>query len=191
MPIGSRESLLTLSMQCKTIPLIESRTQFLRVLDTQHINAIFLRHCDLLELAGLLDRAYQRELATYVSIDHIDGIHADSAGLGYLAEHMHISGIVSSHPRTLSLAKSLGLETVQRIFALDSTGMNAALESVDGEVIDLLDISPALVVPHIISQLPASRPFVASGLIQTAQQMHTVLRAGAMSVVVARSELWL
>ncbi len=191
MPIGSRESLLTLSTQCKTIPLIESRAQFLRVLDTRHINAIFLRHCDVLELAGLLDRAYQRELATYVSIDHIDGIHADSAGLGYLAENMHISGIVSSHPRTLSLAKSLGLETIQRIFALDSTGMNAALESVDGEVVDLLDISPALVVPHIISQLPASRPFIASGLIQTVQQMRTVLRAGAMSIVVARSELWL
>ena len=79
---------------------------------------------------------------------------------------------------------------MQRIFALDSTGMETALESVDIASVDILDISPALVVPHITASLQGIRPFIASGLISTTQQMHTVLRAGAMSVVVARDELW-
>ncbi len=190
MPIGSCESLLTLSTQCKMIPLIESRAQLVRVLNTRTINAIFLRHCNLFDLAGLLEQVQKRGFAVYVSIDHIDGIHADNAGLQYLAHTLHVQGIVSSHPRTLALGKSLGLETIQRIFALDSTGMEAALESVDTSSVDILDISPALVVPHIASSIRGSRPFIASGLIQTIQQMHTVLRAGAISVVVARDDLW-
>ncbi|GAC1391998.1 MAG: hypothetical protein NVSMB38_14040 [Ktedonobacteraceae bacterium] len=172
------------------IPLIESRVQLVRVLDTRNINAIFLRHCNLFELAGLLEHVQKRKFAVYVSIDHIDGIHADHAGLQYLARSLHIQGIVSSHPRTLALGKSLGLETIQRIFALDSTGIEAALESVDSTSVDLLDISPALVVPHVAAKLQGSRPFIASGLIQTMQQVHTVLRAGAIGVVVVRNELW-
>ena len=190
MPVGSCESLLALSTQCKMIPLVESRTQLVRILDTRNINAIFLRHCNLFDLAGLLEQVRKRNIAVYVSIDHIDGIHADNAGLQYLAQSLHIQGIISSHPRTLVLSKQLGLETIQRIFALDSTGIEAALESVDVATVDILDISPALVVPHVASKLQGVRPFIASGLIQTLQQMHTVLRAGAISVVVAREDLW-
>ncbi len=190
MPVGSCESLLTLSTQCKMIPLIENRTQLARVLDTRSIKAIFLRHCNLFELAGTLEHIQKRKIAVYVGIDHIDGIHADNAGLQYLAHTLRIQGIISSHPRTLALAKTLGLETIQRIFALDSTGMETALESVDSASVDLLDISPALVIPHITTKLQGLRPFIASGLIQTTQQMHTVLHAGAISVVVARDELW-
>ena len=190
MPVGSCESLIALSKQCKMIPLVESRTQLVRILDTRTINAIFLRHCNLFDLASPLEQVQKRNIAVYVSIDHIDGIHADSAGLQYLAQTMHIQGIVSSHPRTLALGKQLGLETIQRIFALDSTGMEAALESVDMTSVDILDISPALVVPHVASKIQGLHPFIASGLIQTMQQMHTVVRAGAIGVVVARDELW-
>ena len=190
MPVGSWTSLLALSTQCKVIPLVESRVQLLRVLDTRNTNAILLRHCNLFELASLLEQVQRRNIAVYVSVDHIDGIHADNAGLSYLKNVVHVDGIVSSHPRTLALGKALELETVQRIFALDSTGMETALESVDIASVDILDISPALVVPHITASLQGIRPFIASGLISTTQQMHTVLRAGAMSVVVARDELW-
>lgn len=190
MPVGSYSSLLTLSTQCKVIPLVESRTQLMRVLNTRNTNAIFLRHCNLFELAGLLELVQKRNIAIYVSIDHIDGIHADNAGLHYLAHTVHVDGIVSSHLRTLALGKALGLETIQRIFALDSTGMEAALESVDTSFVDILDISPALVVPHILANLQGLRPFIASGLLETMQHIHTVLRAGASSVVVARDELW-
>ncbi len=190
MPVGSYQSLLTLSTQCKVIPLVENRTQLMRVLDTHNTNAIFLRHCNLFELADPLEQVQRRSIATYVSIDHIDGIHADNAGLQYLTHTLHIDGIVSSHPRTLALGKALGLETIQRIFALDSTGIEAALESVNTSFVDILDISPALVVPYITSHLQGTRPFIASSLVQTTQQIHAVLYAGAIAVVVARDALW-
>ena len=212
MPVGSEMSLLAqltrdseqLAFSAhdlrkrRVIPLIESRAQCVRALDMfaispeRKIRALFLRHCNLFELTDLMEQARQRGIATYVNIDHIDGIHADSAGLRYLTETMHIRGIISNNPRILALGKSLGLETIQRIFALDSTGLDAALESVDNEQIDLLDISPALVVPYISESLKEqSRPFLASGLLQTHQQVAAVVQAGATGVLVTRDDLWM
>jgi glycerol uptake operon antiterminator len=192
MLIQSSRSLLNISSQCKTIPIVENRVHLTQVLETTHICAILLRHCNLFDVASLLQDARQR-LAVYVNIDHIDGIHADAAGLRYLAEHLHVSGIVSNHPRILSLSKSFGLETIQRIFAVDSTGLEMALESVDTAYVDLLDVSPALVIPYIVPILSKllPLPFIASGLISTSQQVQAVLRSGALGVAVSRAELWL
>lgn len=188
----STSSLLTLPAHSRIIPAIENRTQFLRIFETPTVRAVLLRHCNMFELAGLIERAHQRNIATYVGIDHIDGIHADAAGLRYLAERMHINGIISNHPRILSLGKEFGLETVQRIFALDSTGLETALHSIEPEVVNILDISPALVVPHITERLrvPLPRPFIASGLLLTSNHTQDVLNAGAVAVVVAREQLW-
>jgi glycerol uptake operon antiterminator len=193
MLIQSSRLLLDSSARCKTIPVIESRAQFAHVFDVQNVSTIILRHCNLFELATLLEDAHRRRLAVYVNIDHIEGIHADVAGLRYLADHFHVAGLISNNPRTLSLSKQFGLETIQRVFAVDSTGFEAALESVDTQCVDLLDISPALVIPYVVPYLetPLPLPFIASGLIYTSRQVQAVLRAGALAVAVIRSELML
>jgi len=187
----STRSLLSVSAKQKTIPVIENRTLFSRALDASQITTILLRHCNLFELRPMLDHAFERGVAVYVNVDHIDGIHPDTAGLRYLAQQLHIAGIISSNTRILALGKSFELETVQRLFAVDSTGLEAALESVDTHHVDLLDISPALVIPYVVSQTPLPLPFMGSGLISTFQQVQAVLRAGALHVAVARPELWM
>ena len=189
----SSRSLLDISSQCKTIPIVENRVHFTHVLDISQIKATLLRHCNLFELTSLLHNAHRRALSVYVNIDHIDGIHADSAGLRYLAEQLQVTGILSNHPRILSLGKSFGLVTIQRIFAVDSTGLEMALETVDKAYVDLLDVSPALVIPYISPSLTKllPLPFIASGLISTPQQVKAVLHSGASGVAVSRPELWL
>ena len=188
----SGRSLRHLLVQWRTIPIVSNRAQFLSVFNSSSIQAVLLRHCNLFELASLMKQAKQRGISVYVNADHISGIVPDISGLRYLAEQFHIAGIVSSHPKILSTAKTFGLETLQRLYAVDSTGLEVALESVDRRVIDMLDISPALVIPHIMPHLtnPLPLPFIGSGLIQTPQQKLAILRTGASGVAVARSELW-
>jgi glycerol uptake operon antiterminator len=187
----STRSLLSVSAQQKTVPVIENRIQFARALDASQITTILLRHCNLFDLKPLLDHAYEREVAIYVNVDHIDGIHPDTAGLRYLAQQLHVAGIITTNPRILGLGKDFGLEAIQHIFAVDSAGLQVALESVDSHTIDLLDISPALVIPYIVSHTPLPLPFIGSGLVNTFQQVKMVLRAGALRVAVARPELWM
>ena len=187
----SSKSLLSVSDRQKIIPVIENRTEFLRALNAPQISTIVLRHCNLLDLRPILDHAFEREVAVYVNVDHIDGIHPDNAGLRFLAHQLHIAGIVSSNPRILTLGKSFELETIQRLFAVDSTGLESALESIDSHNVDLLDISPALVIPYVVSHITLPLPFIGSGLISTFQQVQSVLRAGALRVTTARPELYL
>jgi glycerol uptake operon antiterminator len=187
----SSKSLLNVSDRQKIIPVIENRMDFLRALNAPQITTIVLRHCNLLDLRSLLDHASEREVAVYVHVDHIDGIHPDSAGLRFLAHQLHIAGIISSNPRILTLGKGFELETIQRLFAVDSTGLETALESVDSHHVDLLDISPALVIPFVVSHTILPLPFIGSGLISTFQQVQSVLRAGALRVATARSELYM
>lgn len=187
----SSKSLLDVSDRQKIIPVIENRTELLRALNASQISTILLRHCNLFDLKPVFDHTSKRGVAIYVNVDHIDGIHSDSAGLRFLAQQLHIAGIVSSNPRILALGKSLGLETVQRLFAVDSTGLDTALETVDSQIVDLLDISPALVIPYVVSHVELPLPFIGSGLVSTYQQVQSVLRAGAFRVMTARSELYL
>ena len=139
----------------------------------------------------MLERAHECEVTVYVNVDHIDGVSPDKAGLRYLATQLHITGIVSSNARILALARSFDLETIQRIFAVDSTGLEVALESADSQYVDLLDISPALVIPYAVAQTPLHLPFIGSGFISTLRQVQMVLRAGAVAVTVSRPELWM
>lgn len=178
--------------QYKIIPMIENRSHFAMALASSQVNVLFLRHCNLFELTTLLNQADRQSKALYVNVDHIDGILPDAAGLRYLAGTCHIAGVVSNHPRTLALAKDFGLETIQRIFAADSSGLEMAVESIDTRYVDLLDFSPALAIPHVIPFLdePLPLPFVAYGLVHTAQQVWDVLRSGAIGVAVNRPELW-
>jgi len=140
-----------------------------------------------------MEVAQQRGYTVLVNVDHIDGIYPDAVGLSYLIKHLYITGIVSNHPKILSLGKSVGLETIQRIFAVDSTGLENAVETVDTSYIDMLDLSPALVIPSLptdlLRYLPL--PFIGSGLISTSRQVGEILRAGAVAVTAAKPELWL
>jgi glycerol uptake operon antiterminator len=189
----SRRSMLNLPAQHRVVPVVESRSQFVQALEASHIQAMLLRHCNLFEFAVLIENAHRSGCSIYVSIDHIDGIHPDAAGLQYIAERMHVAGIVSNHAKVLALGKQYGLETIQRIFAVDSTGMEIALESVDSAYVDMLDFSPTLVLPHIIPALRTSLqlPFMASGLVYTNAQLQAVLRTGVRAIAVSRPELWI
>lgn len=185
-------SLLDATKLHKALPIVENRMQFGQVLEQAGSKIIVLRHCSPFDFSTLLEKANRRDYAVYIYIDTVDGIQADSAGLQFLAERFHIAGIISHHPKTLALGKELGLETIQRIFAVDSSGLDNALATVEAETVDLLDIAPAPVIPYLtpqqLSVLP--RPFIGSGLITTFSQIQAILHAGARNVAVTRPELW-
>lgn len=188
----SDQSLLNQALHYKVIPVVETRTQLVQALDHTPAKIVLLRHCNLFDFSSLLESAHRQGFAVWVHIDHIDGINTDEAGIQYIAEYFHIQGVISHHPKTLALSKSFGLETMQRIYAVDSTGLETALESIDLDHVDILNICPALVIPHIATFLKRTLPlpFIGSGLISTQEQIRTVLQAGAAGVTVLQSELW-
>jgi len=183
------ELLAGLASQHSVIPVVENRGQFVQILEQAESRILVLRHCNLLELEPLLLQAHQRGYTVYVNMDHVDGVHADAMGLHYLARQMHVSGIESTNPKVLAMAKMLGLKTILHIYVADSTGLTSALEVTDVRYVDLLDVSPALAIPYIKPALTTvlPLPFLASGLISTARQLRSVLRTGAAGVLMTQN----
>jgi glycerol uptake operon antiterminator len=190
MPTMPGGSLLTLPPAQVLVPAVETPMQFAHELAAPQVHAVVVQHCNLFECAPQFATARRRGCAVYVNLDRIEGIQADSAGVRYLAEQLHVTGVISIHAKALASAKQFGLETVQRIMAVDSTGLDVTLQSVDVAVVDLLDFLPALVVPHIIPELRAllPLPFMASGLVFTTDQVRAIVASGARAVVVAHPE---
>lgn len=184
-------SAIDLVARSRVIPMIENRVQFIGLLKQparEHV--LMLHHCNVLELGSLIEQAQHKGYAVYVNIDHASGIHADAAGIHYLADHLHIAGIESTNAKVLALAKPARLATMLHIYAADSTGLESALDAADPQVVDLLDISPALAIPYIHPPLSTTLrlPFVGSGLLSTATQLQAVLAAGAVGVLVTQAD---
>jgi glycerol uptake operon antiterminator len=188
----AKRSMSDLLSPTRVIPVVENRNQLLTALRTGSGKALMLRHCDLLDLSLMLQQAQQQGYAIFVYTEHMEGVLPDSAGLRYLSEQQHITGIASSNSKVLALGKSFGLSTILRIFAVDSTGLESSIEGIDEEVADMLDVSPALVVPTISAFLAdrVSLPFLVSGLVSTRRQVRAVLNAGAFGVVTSQAQLW-
>jgi glycerol uptake operon antiterminator len=188
----TKHSLIEVLSRNKVIPVVENRTQFLTALTMSTHHVLFLRNCDLFDLKALCQQAAQQGYLLYVNADRMNGIHPDAAGLHYLVEQLHITGVTSTNLKILSLASTLGLSTMLHIFAADSTGLESAIEMGNVAAVDLFNVSPALVVPFIAETLTTllSRPFIASGLISTRRQIQAVVQTGALGVVVPQPELW-
>lgn len=176
----------------RVIPVVENRMQLAHILKQPGKGGMLMLHrCNVLELGPLMVYAHEKGYAVYVNIDHIDGVHADAAGFHYLAYQLHVAGIESTNPKLLALARSAHLATVLHIYAADSAGLESALETTNFQMVDLLDISPALVIPYIYPALTnvLPLPFLGSGLISTAQQAQAVIDAGALGALVSQTDV--
>jgi glycerol uptake operon antiterminator len=184
-------SVIDLVARSRVIPMIENRVQFAGLLkQSARERILMLHHCNVLELSSLIEQAQHKGYTVYVNIDHANGIHADAAGIHYLVDRLHIAGIESTNAKVLALAKSAHLATILHIYAADSAGLESALDAADPQVVDLLDISPALAIPYIHPSLSTTLPlpFVGSGLLSTAAQLQAVLAAGAVGVLVTQAD---
>src|SRR5262245_3922861 len=85
-------------------------------------NAVFLQGGPLAELARMLDKFQQPELASIAVFAHIDlisGLENSEAGLEYLAELGRLAGVVTIHHHLAKPARRLGLLSIVRLFLSD------------------------------------------------------------------------
>jgi glycerol uptake operon antiterminator len=190
MQVQDMGSIFAVLAQHKIIPIVENRSQLQLTLKGGKVHMLFLRHCNVLELEPLLQQAALAGHIIYVSVEHMNGVHPDAAGLQYLKNHLYISGIISTNARTLALGHTLGLQTMLHVFAADSAGLESVVETLRTTHIDLVEVSPALVIPHIASDLHRlfSVPVIGSGLVATRKQINAILNTGISGVAITIDE---
>jgi len=157
---------------------------------------VFLLSGTIFDLENVLNTAAKkrpdRRTVICCHIDLLQGIGRDEAGLRFLARHVGVDGILTTRSQLVRAARQEGLLAVQRIFLLDSSAIETAVNVLSKSNPDAIEILPALVLPTVWNRLPVDQlpPIIAGGLVQTEDELRSVLRAPVRAVSTSQASLW-
>jgi glycerol uptake operon antiterminator len=173
------------------LPAIRDSNSLHQALDLGY-RQLLVERGSVLAMVGPLAATARQGVAIFVNLDGVEGLAADSAALAFLATDLGFSGVLSVKPHLLRDASRFRLRTIQRIHALDSTGLETGLNSIGQPAPYAVAIAPAVAIPQVMPAIRAhtQAPVWGTGFISTAEQAAAVLAAGADVVSSARPEVW-
>lgn len=155
-------------------------------------SVIILIQADICTLDDVAKRIKETDKLIFVHIDLMKGLKRDPAGIEFLANHIGIDGIVTTHANLIKAAQRLNLLTIQRIFILDSASIKQGIRSIQESRPDAVEILPGIAVPHIKDQVISKikQIVIAGGVINTEDEIIYILENGAAGVSSSATELW-
>jgi glycerol uptake operon antiterminator len=173
------------------LPAIRDSSSLHHALDLGY-RQLLLERGSLLAMVGALAAAARQGVAIFVNLDAVEGLAGDSAALAFLATDLGFSGVLSVRPHLLRDASRFRLRTIQRIHALDSTGLETGLSSIGQPAPYAIAIAPGVAIPQVMPtiRMSTNAPIWGTGFINTAEQANAVLAAGADVVSSAQPDVW-
>jgi glycerol uptake operon antiterminator len=173
------------------LPAIRDASSLSQALELGY-RQLLIERGSLLAMVGPLASAARQGIAIFVNLDAVEGLAPDSAALAFLATDLGFSGVLSVKPHLLRDASRFRLRTVQRIHALDSTGLETGLNSIVSPPPYAIAVAPAVAVPQVMQAVRAASgaPVWGTGFITSVEQADEVLAAGADVVSSGRPEVW-
>src|SRR5207237_7759026 len=165
------------------LPAIRDGSSLNQALDLGY-RQVLVERGSLLAMLGSLVTAARQGIAIFVNLDGVEGLAGDSAALAFLATDLGLSGVLSVKPHLLKDASRFRLRTVQRIHALDSTGLETGLNSIVSPPPYAIAVAPAVPVPQVMSTIRATTrtPIWGTGFIASVEPANEGLAAGADGV---------
>lgn len=130
------------------------------------VKVLFYLSANILSVRGRVTQAHEAGKIIIVHLDLAEGIGKDSAGIAYLAD-CGIDGIISTRGNLIRQAKNIGLVTIQRLFALDSKGLDSIAEMVKSSAPHMMEIMPGVVNKAITRFSSDEVPIIAGGLLES------------------------
>ena len=150
---------------------------------------IFYLSANLMSLERRIKQAHDAGKLIMVHLDLAEGIGKDRTGIRFVAS-CGADGVLSTKGQLIRFAKEIGLFTVQRFFAVDSSGADSIGDMFRNTNPDLIEIMPGVVTKVIRQYAQNGIPVIAGGLIQTKSEVTDALSSGALAVSIGKPELW-
>ena len=153
------------------------------------VEVIIHLNINIFSVAKYAKMAHDNNKLLLVHADLLEGIARDKQGIEFL-KSCGVDGIVSTKAMIIRYAKACGLITVQRMFLLDSQGIESMDDVLSTTSPDYLEIMPGVVTKEILRFSKGRTPVIAGGLVETKQEVTSALSAGAVAVSTGKEELW-
>ncbi len=127
----------------------------------------------------------------FFHMDLVEGIGKDASGIRFAKEEFGIEGVQSTKTHILKMAKHEKLITVHRLFVTDFQSLQSGLNLAKISNPDFLELTPGI-LPRIVKMVKSEQtlPIISSGLVSTAEDVSTLIAAGASNIVCSTRELW-
>ena len=171
------------------IAAVKSKEDFEAALLSE-VETIFMLSANIIDVAGLAQRAHEHKKILFLHMDFVDGLSKDPAGVQYLSTK-GIDGIISTRSNIISAAHDAGIYCIQRFFMIDSRSVDTALETLKQSKADMIEIMPALAYKSITKiKKNIHIPIIAGGLIESREEVYHAISAGASMISTGHQDLW-
>lgn len=156
-----------------------------------HVKIVFVLYGSILTLHDICARLHEASKIVFVHADMIDGLRGDMAGIEFIYRSASPAGIVSTRTNIIKYAKQLRLQTILRVFLLDSLSLQTGVKNIIETSPDAVEIMPGIACRHITEmEKKISVPVIAGGLILTKEQVLETLGSGAVAISTSNEVLW-
>ena len=150
---------------------------------------IVCQNANILTVKERIEEAHRLNKMLLVHIDLAEGIGRDRSGIEFL-KYCGVDGIVTTRGQMVRLAKEFSLLTVQRLFLLDSHGVESMDGILNSATPDFVEIMPGVVTNAIECFSKGNTPVIAGGLIETKAEVTAAIGAGAVAISTGKKDLW-
>lgn len=151
---------------------------------------IFVLFGDIINIKTISETIASKDKIGIVHVDLVEGLTSKEVVIKYIKDETKFSGIISTKPQVVKLAKKYDLLGVQRTFIFDTLSLNNVKNHIISEC-DAIEVLPGIIpkVLEIISK-HSNKPVVAGGLIETKEDVMQALNSGATCVSTTKKEIW-
>lgn len=153
---------------------------------------VFMLNGDILTLAQKVRYLQKHDKKVFIHIDMVSGLASSPLTVDYLQRELNVYGIISTKANIVKRALELNLKVVQRFFFIDSMSVESAIESLRKVKPNAIEIMPGI-MPKVIKRINhvyPNIPIICGGLIDTKEEIISVLASGAMAVSTTKSDIW-
>jgi glycerol uptake operon antiterminator len=172
------------------IAAIKSKEDLEQVIKSS-VKIVFVLYGSIISIADDCKILKAHGKTVFIHVDLIDGLRGDLAGIEFIKKQANPDGILTTKANVIRYAKQFNLETILRIFILDSLSLKTGIKNINETSPSAVEIMPGIVC-KIINEFEKKIevPFIAGGLIVKKEQILESLSAGAIAISTTKSDLW-
>ena len=175
------------------IAAVKSDEGLRHCLDTD-IGIVFTLYGDLGSIENIVKQIKDAGKIAMVHIDLVNGMQPKEVSLDFIRNRTGADGIITTKYSLVQHAKNLELNTILRMFMLDSTSMETLdrYSRQDSVQPDIMELLPGPLLPDVIRRANqiCRVPVMASGLITRKEEIMNALKNGAISISTTNETLW-
>lgn len=155
------------------------------------VKIVFTLFGNIIDIADICNQLKAYQKTVFIHIDLVEGLRGDIKGIEYIKKMVDPYGIITTKSSNIKYAKNFNLQTIQRLFVIDSLSLKTGIKSIQAVQPSAVEVMPG-VASKIIKSLEQEihLPIIAGGLIETKKDIMESLSAGAVAISTTARNLW-